>query len=107
MRHPAAGDGGFIVALDHQEPHAVGQRFLDDRHLLGPERKNANQQKKSHPAHPRLKSFCRIHACNLPNGRQDVNGERQLKITWVSLKAGKSKEGRKDRLTRTLAPPPD
>src|SRR4029079_16891582 len=43
--HPAAGDGGFVVALDHEDAHAVGESFFDDRNLLGFDWKNQREQK--------------------------------------------------------------
>ena len=44
MRHPPARDGRLVVPLDQQQPHAVGQGFLDHRHLLGRQRQRPVQE---------------------------------------------------------------
>ena len=54
VRHPAARDGRLVVPLDQQQPHAVGEVFLDDRNLLRRQRQRPvqeqNQGKPSSPA---------------------------------------------------------
>ena len=45
VRDPAAGDRRIVMALDQQQPHAVGQGFFDDGNLLGEERPGAEQGK--------------------------------------------------------------
>jgi hypothetical protein len=44
MRHPTARDGRLIVPFDEQQPHAVGEGFLDHRHLLGRQRRRPMQK---------------------------------------------------------------
>ena len=47
-RDPATRDGRFIRPLDHEQTHAVGQRALDHRDLLGAERTGPTKKKKRH-----------------------------------------------------------